>query len=49
LDDPVVVYSAINVLAKLKATAAREKLNALRAHPDPQIRKDVEKALKRIA
>jgi HEAT repeat protein len=49
LDDPVAVYSAINVLGKLKATAAREKLNALRAHPDPQIRKDVEKALKRIA
>jgi hypothetical protein len=48
LDDPEVNYSAAEALGKLKATAAREKLAALRTHPDAQIRKAVERALRRI-
>lgn len=48
LDDPEIVYSALAALGKLTATEAREPIERLLHHPDKLIRKDAEKALKRL-
>jgi HEAT repeat protein len=48
LDDPTVSPFAVEVLGKMKVTAARGPVSELLGHPDKNVRDQAKKALKRI-
>jgi HEAT repeat protein len=49
LDDEEVAPYAIEALGRIKSRKAKEKIAALTNHPNPLIKKEAQKALKRIS
>ena len=48
LDDEEVVGYAVMALGKLRASAARERLETLTKHPNKWVRREAQKALSRL-